>query len=62
MKKDGSVYLIQSEEEPLPPYVNTFSIELIKAPEFVGEFNEAQWVTYYLYLKTNQECRNLHGG
>jgi ATP-independent RNA helicase DbpA len=51
--------LIQSEEEPLPPYVNTFSIELIKAPEAVGEFNEAQWVTYYLSAGRKHKIRKL---
>ncbi len=59
MKKDGSVYLIQSEEEPLPPYVNTFSIELIKAPEAIGEFNDAQWITYYLSAGRKHKIRKL---
>jgi superfamily II DNA/RNA helicase len=59
MKKDGSVYLIQSAEEPLPPYVNTFSIELIKAPEVIGEFNDAQFITYYLSAGRKHKIRKM---
>ncbi len=59
MKKDGNVYLMRSEEEPLPPYVNTFTIDILKAPETIGEFNESKWITYYLSAGRKHKIRKL---
>jgi len=59
MKKDGCVYLIHSEEEPLPSYANTLSIQSVKVPDSIGEFNDAQWVTYYLSAGRKHKIRKV---
>lgn len=59
MQKGGKVYLIHSEEEPLPEYASTLKIQPEKAPETIGNFQETGWTTLYLSAGRKDKIRKM---
>lgn len=59
MQKDGKVFLIHSEEEPLPTYTEALQIQEIKAPEIIGHFQETGWTTLYLSVGRKDKIRKM---
>lgn len=59
MKTDGKIYLLKSEEEPLPEYTHEFPIQKIKAPEKIDDFDQTEWITIYLSVGRKHKIRKL---
>lgn len=59
MKKDGKVYLIHSEAEPLPEYTSELSIVPEKAPETIGDFRPTGWTTLYISAGRKDKVRKV---
>ncbi len=59
MQKDGKVYLVHSEDEPLPEYTNSLEIKNEKVPETIGHFQETGWTTLYLSVGRKDKIRKM---
>ena len=59
MQKDGKVYLVHSEDEPLPDYTNSLKIKNEKVPETIGHFQETGWTTLYLSVGRKDKIRKM---
>jgi len=59
MKKGGKVFLVHSEEEPLPDYTQPLNIKQETAPEIIGDFRETGWTTLYLSVGRKDKIRKM---
>jgi ATP-independent RNA helicase DbpA len=59
MQKDGKVYLVHSEDEPLPEYTNSLEIKKEKVPEIIEHFQETGWTTLYLSVGRKDKIRKM---
>lgn len=59
MQKDGEIYLIHSEEEPLPSYLDELEYTSINAPKSIGDFPESKWLTLYITAGRKDKIRKM---
>jgi len=59
MKTNGNVYLLHSENEPLPPYTKNFEVKKLEISAEIKEFTKSNWTTYYLSAGRKQKIRKI---
>lgn len=59
MNKSGKIYLIQSENEPLPNYLKQHKHTEFKVPKEFKDFEDTDWVTLYVNIGRKQKIRKM---
>jgi superfamily II DNA/RNA helicase len=59
MQKNGIVYLLHSENEPLPSYCSEIESKAIQAPDFIENFKSTDWITLRASSGRKQKLRKV---
>ena len=59
MEKQGEVYLIHSQTEPLPDYVHDFDPKPIQTTGEIGKFKPQEWITVYVTVGRKDKIRKM---
>lgn len=59
MQKNGIVYLLHSENEPLPNYCTEIESKSIQAPELIEDFAPTEWITLRASSGRKQKLRKV---
>jgi superfamily II DNA/RNA helicase len=59
MKNNGDVYLLHSENEPLPDYTSQLNFQNIAINYDINDFKDSNWVTLYLSAGRKEKIRKV---